>query len=158
MRKAIARSTIRVVLDIEHARQGDAVAAPTPSALKEVIGLGSAGGRIRSGEVVSAADESGVCGTDIVAVKRWVFVICPLGGLFMHRLSLEYRIYKTTAKQAYLDDHKAGSISVRLLKIDIGLVVGNIETLDGCVCDAAKSSDTDNNNVRKLHDEINVQG
>ena len=66
-REAVAGRARGVVLDVEHARQGDAVAGPAAAVGEEEVGLRGAGARVRVGEVVPAADEAGGRGAVVVA-------------------------------------------------------------------------------------------
>lgn len=68
-------------LEVDHARQGDAVVGPAAAVGEEVIGLGGAGGGVRVGKVVAAADEAGVGGAGVVGGKLGVGVGGSFGGL-----------------------------------------------------------------------------
>lgn len=69
-------------LEIEHARQGLAIAGPAAAVGDEVLGLGLAGAGAGLGEVVSAADELGLGGAGVVGAEDGIGVGGALGGLF----------------------------------------------------------------------------
>lgn len=79
--EAVASGAVGVVLDVEHAREGLAVAGPAAAVLEEVVGLGGAGGGVGVGEVVAATDEAGGGGAVVVAGEAGVGVGGALGGL-----------------------------------------------------------------------------
>ena len=81
--EAVARRAVRVVLDVEHAGQGDAVTGPAAAVGEEVVGLRGAAAGVRVGEVVAAADETGGGGAVVVGGEGGVDVVgafCCLGG------------------------------------------------------------------------------
>lgn len=55
----VTGGAIGVVLDVEHAGEGDAVVAPTAAVLEEEVGLRAAGAVVWMREVVAASDEVG---------------------------------------------------------------------------------------------------
>lgn len=69
------------VLQVEHPRQGSAVPGPTAPVREEVGGLRGAGTGSGTGEVVTAAEEAGGCGTVVVLGECGVGVGCSFGGL-----------------------------------------------------------------------------
>ena len=106
----VARRPAGVVLDVQHARQRDAVAAPAAPVLDEVRGLRGAGAGVRVREVVAAADEAGVGRARVVAAEAGVDVVGAFGGF---------------------DDDEARPGAVGGAEVDVGLVVGDVEALDG---------------------------
>lgn len=70
-----------VVLDVEHAGEGDAVLGPAAAVGDEVGCLGGAGGGVRVREVVATADEAGVGGAGVLGGERGGGVAGALGGL-----------------------------------------------------------------------------
>lgn len=72
--EAVANRARRVVFDVEHAGEGDAVFGPATAVGEEVVGLGRAGAAIGVGEVVAAADEFGGGGAGVVAGEAGVDV------------------------------------------------------------------------------------
>lgn len=79
--EAVAGRARRVVLDVEHAGQGDAVGGPAAAVGEEEIRLGGAGGGGGACEVVAAPDERGGCGAGVVRGEGGVGVGCAFGGL-----------------------------------------------------------------------------
>lgn len=79
--QAVAGVARRVVLEVEHAGQGDAVVGPAAAVGEEVLGLVGARGAVRVGEVVAAADEAGRGGAGVVLREGGVDVGGALGGL-----------------------------------------------------------------------------
>jgi hypothetical protein len=108
--EAVAGSSRGVVLNIEHAGKSDSVAGPSTSVGEEVGGLGSTRAAVRVGEVVATTDEAGIRSTNVVAGEGRINVIGSLRSL---------------------DNYEAGTGVVGSLEIDIWLVAGDIEALDG---------------------------
>ena len=80
--EAVAGGAVGVVFDVEHPREGDAVAGPAAAVGEEEGRLRCAGGFVRVGEVVAAPDEAGVCGAGVVGGEFGVFycgAFCCLG-------------------------------------------------------------------------------
>lgn len=59
-REAVAGCTGWVVLDIEHAREGDTILGPAAAVGDEVSRLRGARGGVRVGKVVATADEASI--------------------------------------------------------------------------------------------------
>ena len=78
---AIAVVAVRVVLDVQHARKRDAVAAPAAAVGYEVLDLRGRAAAVGSREVVGPADEARVGRAGVVAVKLVVDVTSALRGL-----------------------------------------------------------------------------
>jgi hypothetical protein len=79
--QAVAGGPRRVVLDVQHAREGDAVAGPASTMGEEVVGLGCAAAGVRVGKVVTATDEAGVRRPGVVGREGRVNVGGAFGGL-----------------------------------------------------------------------------
>ena len=105
----ITRRPAGVVLDIEHAREGDAIAGPVPAVLDEVLRLCGARRVIGVGEVVGPADEVRGGGAVVVGGEGGVDVSGGLGGF---------------------DDDEARAGGVGALEVHVGLVVGDVEARD----------------------------
>lgn len=54
--KAVAGGARRIILDIEHTREGSSITGPPTSVGEEVVGLGGAGAAAWVGKVVATAD------------------------------------------------------------------------------------------------------
>lgn len=79
--EAVAGSAVRVVLDIEHSRQRDAIGRPAAAVGQEEVGLGSAARDVGAGKVVATADEAGVGRVDVVLGEGAVGEAGAFGGL-----------------------------------------------------------------------------
>ena len=60
--------------DVEGPRKRDTIATPASAVGGKPIGLDSTGGLIGKGEVVSAANETGLCSASILGREVWVLV------------------------------------------------------------------------------------
>ena len=83
----VAGRSRRVVFDVEHAREGDAVRGPAAAVGEEEVRLGRAGAGVRVCEVVAAADEAGGGGARVVRGEGGVDVGGSFGGLVYLRES-----------------------------------------------------------------------
>lgn len=68
--EAVAGCAGGVVLDIEHAGEGDAILGPTAAVGEEVVGLRSTGRRVRVRKVVTTADETSLGGAGVLRRER----------------------------------------------------------------------------------------
>lgn len=80
-RQAEAGRAGGVVLDVEHAGEGDAVPGPAAAVGEEVGCLRGAGGGAGVREVVAAADEAGIGGAGVLGGEGGGGVASALGGL-----------------------------------------------------------------------------
>lgn len=122
-------------LEVEHTRQGLAIAGPAAAVGNEVLGLGLAGAGAWLGEVVSAADELGIRGAGVVFAEGRVGVGGALGGLLLLVWSW------LQDGKTYLDHDEAGAGGISTRVVDVGLVVGDVEALDGGVGSAGESKE-----------------
>jgi hypothetical protein len=94
---------------------------------KEVIGLCGAAAVIGDGKVVTTADETSIGGTGVVAVEGRVDVGGAFGGLERSGL----RMVMSMDEETHLDHDEASTGVIGGGKVDVGLVVGDIEALNG---------------------------
>jgi len=80
--EAVAGRAGRVILDVEHAREGAAVGGPAAAVREEEGGLAAAGAGVGVSEVVAAADEAGVGGAGVVGGEAGVDVGSAFRGLW----------------------------------------------------------------------------
>lgn len=159
MGEAVAGGAVGVVLDIEHAGEGDAIARPATAVLKKEVGLDGAGRDIRAGKVVTTADEASVGGTDVMVAKGRVDEASTLGSLcgcslLANALSL---LGMVRERLAYLDHDKASTAVVGGRKVNVGLVSRDVETLDSGRGDRGKTSNAGEKSAKGLHDCIVVR-
>jgi len=86
----IARRTRRIVFDIEHTRQGDAITRPAAAMREEILRLGGTTTMIRVSEMIAAADEAGGGGTTVMGRERRVDVSGSFCSLFESSGSVSY--------------------------------------------------------------------
>ncbi len=79
--ETVTGGAVGVVLDVEHARQRDAVAGPAAAVREEKRRLRAPGAFVRVREMVSASDEASACRSAIMAGEVWVLVRRPFCGL-----------------------------------------------------------------------------
>lgn len=65
--KPVAGRTVGVVLDVEHARERDAILGPAAAMGEEKCRLCAASARVRVGEMVTASDQTGACCSAVMA-------------------------------------------------------------------------------------------
>ena len=80
--ETIACGARRVVLDVEHAGERDAVAGPTAAVCEEEVSLRRAGAGVGVSKVVAAADEAGAGCAAVVRGEGRVLIGCSFRGLF----------------------------------------------------------------------------
>ena len=79
--ETVTGGAVGVVLDVEHARQRDAVAGPAAAVREEKCRLRASGAFVRVREMVSAADKAGARSSAIMAGEVGVLVRGPFCGL-----------------------------------------------------------------------------
>ncbi len=79
--EAVTGGAVRIILDVEHARQRDAVAGPAAAVREEKGRLRAAGAFVRVGEMVSAADKARARSSAVMAGEVWVLIRRPFCGL-----------------------------------------------------------------------------
>lgn len=88
LREAIAGGSVRVVLNVQHARKGNAIAAPAATVGDKIVGLRRARRAVGQRKVVAAADEACIGRTGVLRVEAGRDVTSSLGGLVI--LSASY--------------------------------------------------------------------
>lgn len=134
-------------LEVQHARQCDAVAGPPATVGDEVVGLRRARADVKVRVVVTAADETRVGGADVVLAEAGVLVACSFGGLGkVVKVSVSERkvvfesdspcvffVVGVTGKDGptYLDHDETSSRGVSTGVVDAALPVRDIEAVNG---------------------------
>lgn len=139
MAQTIASVPTGPILDIEHSRQGASICRPAPAVSKEVVRLRSAAAGGGLSEVVAAADQAGCGGARVMRREGGVAVSGAFGGLGVGLVWLGWKRCGGMRRKredevqgkTYLDDHEAGAIFVGGFEVYVGLIVGDIEALDG---------------------------
>src|SRR5699024_7615354 len=75
----VVRRRPGAALDIDHARQGEAVVGPAAAVVEEELHLLLRPAGVGAGEVVSAAHEPGVAGAEVLVVEGRAAIGAPLG-------------------------------------------------------------------------------
>jgi hypothetical protein len=112
-------------LNVQRARQSDAVARPAAAVRNEVRRLRSAGRLIRVRKMVRAADEAGAGRTVVVGRKLRVLVSCPFT---CQTEQVKSKITHTGALGG-LDECKRDPVRRHSLPVDSALVVGDVDAL-----------------------------
>ena len=83
------------------------------------------------GKVVGAADEAGAGGAVVVGGEGGIGVGGAFGGLEGRGVSRGWgRKVKEDGRVTDLDYHEAGTAAIGAFKVDVGLVVGDVEAAD----------------------------
>lgn len=131
MVKAIALVAVGIGLDVEHARQGDAVLAPAPTVGNEMVDLRRCAAAVRQSKVVAATNETSVGGSGVMVVELGVNKAGTLGGLASHLPLVEKaQCALWMDEKADLDDDEAGTRRICAGKVDVFLPAGDVEALD----------------------------
>lgn len=70
MAEPIAGCAGRVVFNVQHAGQGQAIIGPTTTVGDEVLGLCGTSAAVGMGEVITTTDQTGASGTLVLARER----------------------------------------------------------------------------------------
>lgn len=120
---------------------------------EKVVGLGGAGGGGGLGKMVTTPDEASIGSLGIVIAEAGISVGGALSSL-SSTLAPYLMVGIRKGVSMNLDDHEARAISIGFGKIDGGLVVGDVESWNGCAGHRGKSCQLNGEGGPELHDDM----